>query len=131
VLIPGATTPVLNQAGDGIYTCRVYNTSYPACDEISAPVFVSGIKGLDDQSARIAVYPNPANGFVNISSYLEDISLDKILLLDMNGSVIKMYELNRNGKFEMQLDLKDVASGIYVLQFIGPNTGIVKKLVLN
>ena len=131
VLIAGANSPVLNQAGDGIYTCRVYNTAYPACDESSAPVFVSGIEGVDNASAKIAVFPNPAKGLVNIASYLEGTRMDNISIIDMNGTVVKTYDLNSDGKFEMQLDLSDLASGVYVIHFIGPKTGIVKKVILN
>jgi hypothetical protein len=62
------------------------------------------------------VYPNPAHDQLTIN-LKENSGQVVVQMLDLNGCVIMNF-----GKFNLstfQLDMSDVASGLYVLQVIG------------
>ncbi|MCR6642905.1 MAG: cellulase family glycosylhydrolase [Sporocytophaga sp.] len=65
-------------------------------------------------ASKVTVYPMPANGLINISQ--EEMSYNKVVMMDMTGNVIKTKTLS--GLTE-ELPLQNVSRGIYMLELTG------------
>ncbi len=73
----------------------------------------------------IEVYPNPSNGLVNVS-VSEDATVQ---ILDLNGKqVVLQADVKANVKSEM--NVSDLANGIYVIKIANDNFVSTKKLVI-
>ncbi len=79
----------------------------------------------DASDASIAVYPNPANGILNVVS-TEDA---RILLLDLNGKAV-MSELSVNANQRREINTTDLAAGVYMLKIANDNFISMKKIVI-
>ncbi|PWI29049.1 hypothetical protein DI383_13895 [Flavobacteriaceae bacterium LYZ1037] len=81
-----------------------------------------------DLNSSISVYPNPSNGAVTIKN--SGIALNNAVVTDINGRVIKSFNLNGMTQ-DKQLDLRSmVSSGIYFMTISSENGSIVKKLII-
>jgi hypothetical protein len=83
------------------------------------------IKSPNESSIKI--YPNPANGRISIFS--PDFGFDKIVVTNLNGK--NLFEQNVESPIKSNLDINlDLPSGIYILNLIGRNERISRKLVV-
>ena len=74
------------------------------------------------------VYPNPANGSVNIvSQFIDGATIIK--LIDLNGRIV--LEGNYNFENKINLNLQNISSGVYILNL--NNNGVMynHKLIIN
>lgn len=92
------------------------------CDSISITI---SPKGINDFAASIGLnyYPNPVNTILNIS-LREDVDFK---LFNPTGSLVRMERL-MNGKHT--LDLSDLSSGVYLIQFQNKNGSYHNKLII-
>lgn len=72
----------------------------------------------------VSVYPNPANNLVNISNTK---NIETVSITDMNGRVVKSQKFD--GVTNAQLNISDLASGVYVIDVIAEGVSTVKKIV--
>ena len=74
------------------------------------------------------VYPNPANGSVNIVSQFID-GATTVKLIDLNGRIV--FEGNYNFENKINVDLQNISSGVYILNL--NNNGVMynHKLIIN
>ena len=74
------------------------------------------------------VYPNPANGSVNIVSQFID-GATTVKLIDLNGRIV--FEGNYNFENKINVDLQNISSGVYILNL--NNNGVIynHKLIIN
>ena len=87
------------------------------------------VRGEDQKTGKVLVYPNPSNGKVNVildnsSNNIYDVSLN-----DISGRIIKQWKAVTNNS--IQID--NLASGIYSLRVVNRETGeqTVEKIVVN
>ncbi len=85
-------------------------------------IFDVNVEEIEDLAVRI--YPNPTSGLLNIE--LED-GIDQMLVVSMSGTVIQI-ENNLNAGMNT-VDLNDLASGTYVLQFIKGDEVFTKRII--
>ena len=72
-----------------------------------------------------AVYPNPATQYVNVSS---EEPMGKLVLLDLNGRVVKT--VSADGNRNCQVGMDEVSVGVYLLQVTyGDNQVRVFKVI--
>jgi len=77
-------------------------------------------------SSKFNVYPNPATNVVNITNS-ENVLVNQITIYDVTGKQLSTQ--NYNNETQLQLNVENLASGIYMLH-LETNQGIaVKKLV--
>lgn len=71
---------------------------------------------IDDQKSevRLILYPNPAEGSVNIEVLDQVESMQQIDIMDLNGRIIKQIRLNDQSKVKIQVE--DLPNGIYLIQ---------------
>jgi len=105
---------------------NVYLTKYDNFKLSALPTRPSYLSTSEFVTSKFNVFPNPVTDIVTITNN-ENIGIEQIEVLDISGKTIK--SLNYNKENEVQLNLGDFASGMYLLH-IKTNEGVaVKKVV--
>ena len=74
--------------------------------------------------------PNPSSGNVKIS-FSEILNLDtKIEIIDLLGKKYEVSSYFQNSSNEIEIDLKHLTKGSYVIKIYSDNEIITKKIVL-
>ena len=99
---------------------------YPAGDGKYSIVNIT--KGsIENEDKALFVYPNPSTGIFNIS--LEGVNGDiQIKVLDLRGKEYSNFKFS--GLTSTQLDLTDLATGVYFISFCGKDFSEVKKIII-
>jgi len=83
------------------------------------------------QAERFFISPNPVSRVLKISNLLPDAGLIDIVLLTMEGKVVKEISGFQSAiTGELLLDLQGLAPGVYLLQLNTKNDRAVKKLII-
>ncbi len=94
--------------------------------------FYFSTTGISDKTMNnnISVYPNPSDGIFNIS--IEGVNEKiQVKVFDIHGNNHRFFEINKQGNLSTkQLDLSDLAAGVYFITFTGENFSNVKKIVI-
>lgn len=81
-----------------------------------------------DLDNSVSIYPNPSNGAVTIKN--SGTALNSAVVTDINGRVIKSYDLNGT-TLDQELDLSSVvSSGLYFMTISSDKGSIVKKMII-
>lgn len=107
------------------YAFDDYATSF-YFDNINVTEATAGIK--DNAITSLTVSPNPANDFVTIANN-ENVLVDGVVLTDLNGRTVKT--LKFAGVTEAQVNVSDLASGIYMMTISSEKGATTKKIVKN
>ena len=92
-------------------------------------VTTTGVVGLNDNLvAKLSVFPNPANNSVTISNG-ENILLNDVQITDINGRTVKSVKLN--GVSEIQINVAELSSGVYMMNISSDMGTTTKKIVKN
>ena len=84
-------------------------------------------RSIENNEETILIYPNPSTGIFNIS--IEGvIGAIQIKVFDLRGKEYSDFELN--GSVSKQIDLTDLATGVYFLSITGYNFSQIKKIVI-
>ncbi|MFN3756264.1 MAG: T9SS type A sorting domain-containing protein [Flavobacterium sp.] len=77
--------------------------------------------GVDDFSTakKVVIYPNPAK---DILSFDVNVAIDKVGIYSHSGSFIREMKLNSMDIGTFTIDISDLSSGIYLLEFKGNQT---------
>ena len=103
--------------GNGSYTITLIVTN--ACGSDTATFTTNVNIGLEDNplSNSLSVYPNPASYTVNVNFNAVSSGDAVIRLLDAQGrEVIRRNERAAGGEFKANLDVSDLASGMYMIE---------------
>lgn len=90
-------------------------------------------QGVDEiiNENDIAVYPNPSNGYLNISLQADDQTRLQIYVMDLVGQVLVEKELAfTKGQSVHKLDLNNLPNGIYLIRFRNGEQQFSKKINL-
>lgn len=107
-----STNQTLEITESGVYTVMVTDLNCSTSDEIQITVYTC--TGIDELSiSQIQVYPNPTIGTI----YFENLNskFDKFIIYNENGQVVKESVINNL----TAIDVKQLSSGLYVIDFIG------------
>lgn len=88
-----------------------------------------GITYITNNELSIQLYPNPTNDktIIEINGLKEQAD---VLLYDIYGRIIRTYLFNiEQGKLE--INVRDIAKGVYNLKVVNSNNNITRKLILN
>lgn len=103
--------------GNGSYTVTLVVTNACGSDTMTYNINVN--IGIDENplAHSLNVYPNPADYLVKVSFTAVNSADAVIRLLDAQGrEVIRSVERAAGGKFNYDLDVSDLASGIYLIE---------------
>lgn len=82
----------------------------------------------DILASKFTVYPNPANNMINIAN-AENILVNGVVITDLNGRTVK--NVSYNGVTEAQINVSDLASGMYMMTVSSDKGTMTKKIVKN
>ena len=100
-------------------------TNSVGCDSIITLDLIY-ISGLESQlSNKTQIYPNPAKNQVSITS---DMVIGQLFLRNLQGEMLKSIFINNN---ELKLDISELRSGIYILEFSHKNIIWNKKIIIS
>lgn len=124
----GATIIAL-EAGIGThsYSYEVVN-EFGCANSVSLPIVIDVCIGIEDMNTQSInkVYPNPAVGVV----YFSIIENSDVSVYDLSGNLIQSFFLKKGTH---QLDVSEMASGIYMVRILNHHSGnsTIEKLILN
>ena len=87
---------------------------------------VLSVKGVE--ASDFSVYPNPTNNILNISNKTNDL-INTVQITDLTGKTIK--ESNFIAKSSIQMNIGDIAAGVYMMTIKTDKGSITKKIVKN
>lgn len=93
--------------------------------------FVKAGFELEPDAEELSIYPNPASDYFNFELVLEEqVDLD-ITIYDVNGRMVsKVKELNCEGTYTKQVNISDLASGVYIVLVRGEDVHFSKRLIV-
>ncbi|KYG82515.1 YCF48-related protein [Roseivirga echinicomitans] len=125
--LTGETNRTLQVSDDGNYTVRV--TSGAGCAVVSEPVAATSI--LDDGPLRnelVLIYPNPSKGIFKVKFPNPFNDKHQLSLIDGDGKSHWSVK-NFNGN-EVEVNIPNLVSGVYVLHISSPKRGAYSIKVL-
>ena len=125
-----ATTEDLANVGMGFYT--LVTTDAAGCKTEIGPIEVSNLSDTKNPewADQVAIYPNPTSGrvFVVLSDELSNKAID-LVVYDARGRL--MLEQHGARQKRLELDLSDLASGLYSILIRMEGGVAVKKIAVN
>ena len=86
------------------------------------------LKNNDFLNSKFSISPNPANDFITLSNS-DNISVKSISLTDLNGRVVK--QISYSDASNIQVNVADLASGMYLMNITSDQGTATKKVVKN
>ncbi len=114
-------SPVHSYNTPGIYVVSLAITSLDGCSAFALDTIKVTNKGVSIADPgrllpeNIAVYPNPTSQTVNIQLDLHAAKMVELQLMDMTGKQVRAKSFLASQKELMQLDIADLATGVYFL----------------
>ena len=91
------------------------NDALIVCFDSTGHLIPDGISNLNQQTeSLINVYPNPANDKITVSIKEYTVKGGSLVLMDVEGKVVKSVVVK---SAECSIDVKDLAAGVYLLQY--------------
>ncbi|MCB2207465.1 MAG: DUF2271 domain-containing protein [Bacteroidetes bacterium] len=94
--------------------------------------FIPETTGIEFQKLEneLLIFPNPGNGFFTIDKF--PVETERISIMDHSGKTIRTwYQDELIYSESLQLDLRDLSSGIYMLSLNVKGQSISRKLIKN
>lgn len=94
----------------------------------SAADTLLGVESVTLAENKFSVFPNPASNLISISNS-ENILVNEITITDLNGRVVKQSKYNNTS--EIQINVSDLASGMYLMNITSDQGSATKKIIKN
>lgn len=94
---------------------------------------VNVISSLSNDSfslQNLTIYPNPSQGKFNIQFFTASSTDFQLSIYDLRGRSILRHNYDAYGQFRKELDLSQLASGIYLLELSDGYRRVTKKIIL-
>jgi len=107
--------------GRGIFT----SINYLSTEPISQNKYVL--------KSSMKLFPNPANGFINVDFVLSQSETAIVNIYDIRGSLISSQNLGTKsaGQVSHQLEISDLKAGAYILQLKAGSQTATQKFIKN
>lgn len=98
---------------------------YPAKDGEYSVMKVGRETQSVGNEAAVALYPNPANSVVTITS---GSTIDEMHIYDVNGRLVGSF---RPGDRQSEINIENYENGVYVVKILTKSTSYIKRLIVN
>jgi hypothetical protein len=134
-IITGMLNPVHMYTEPGIYTVAFIVSNANCMDVKEMQITVKGnVTGISEiEGAAFSVYPNPvSSGSTTVRMNLKERESELVMhLIDAAGRIVKTEKLTRaEGQVQMELQVGDLANGVYQLLVNGKNFSTATKITL-
>ena len=109
---------------------RLVQTDYDGISEGFEPIAVRCESAPVD---GYSVYPNPADGLLNIDIELENYQGDDVSIevIDISGKIIQLQQVQlTRGYNHLEVDLSEIPSGVYMINFAGTKDYIKESRIV-
>lgn len=93
--------------------------------DMGAYEFGGMVANFEKNKKSFSVFPNPVNGILFIQS---DIQIEKAILVNMQGQIVREWNDNKNGLFQLNMD--EFPTGAYFIKLCDSKTQYLKKIIL-
>jgi hypothetical protein len=125
----GSTNRTLQVSQSGIYSVTVTNEwGCEGTDQIN--VTITGIENIDGYNVDIELYPNPSKGIFTLLINSDILSEMIIQLTDLQGKIVYNNDIDMTKTYQSNIDVSNLAEGIYYLKVITGDNLKVKKLII-
>lgn len=90
----------------------------------------TSIKNISPLDSQVNIYPNPANGYINVNLDLENEESIIINAITTTGKLIFTQKTGQIKNSNVILNISNWNSGIYFIQIQGNNSQITKRIVV-
>lgn len=113
----GTYIVIINEA-ENCGVANSINNGYPAITN-------NGLASVNDHFAsNFSVYPNPATNVINVANSADVIN--NVTITDLNGRTVKQVTAGVN---EAQINISDLAQGVYILNATSNGKSFTQKIV--
>jgi hypothetical protein len=115
---------------DGVYTITLSATDNEGnVGSCSFELTVESQLGVasNQLNASVEIYPNPARKVMNIGNSA-DTQLERVLIYDLNGRLIQSVDLSNMDR-EVSVNVANLASGVYLVQFEAQGVTAIRRLI--
>ena len=132
---PGVTDGFFDPAvaGPGIHTITYIYTDANGCSNFAEQsIEVISTLGIEDFEHQLSlnIYPNPTDQYLNINIQSETQKELQINLTNQLGMIVLNKNISVNGEINTQLDVSNIAGGVYLLNFTGDQINQTRKIVI-
>ena len=109
---------------------RHFNVSDELIIILDDVVVTTGELGTSNNAlaSQFSVYPNPANNVINIAN-AENILVNAVSIVDINGRTVKSVKFDNVAS--AQINISDLATGVYMMNISSDKGTTTKKIVKN
>jgi len=86
------------------------------------------LKNSEFLNSKFSVSPNPANDFISVTNS-DNILVSGISITDLNGRVVKQNSYSNVS--DIQVNVSDLASGMYMMNIVSDKGAFTKKIIKN
>ena len=123
--------PSHTYATSGTYTVTLTVTNSCGTSTTTSNITITIVGMEEGLNFNVNVYPNPANGLVNIAAELPGNQDIKVSLLSSLGQVIRTDALGtQSGSFSHKLDVSELAAGLYFVRLEANDRKAMIRLVV-
>jgi len=127
----GAANPVHTYTTPGTYTATLTCTNACGTDSMSVVINVMNVGIVDDMENTITVYPNPSNGFINISFYTQANKQYNLSIHNVLGQILSNELISGTGQnIIIQKDMSSYANGVYYLRIRAEDLNLIRSFVI-
>lgn len=113
----------------GLYYFGIHNNTPVGATEtflfLDTIVISTNLSTNDFLASSISVYPNPTKNLVNVSNTTNAV-VKNISIVDLNGRTVRSLDVNAT---ETQVNISELASGIYMMNVNTDQGSVIKKIV--
>lgn len=115
---------------EGMYKVKYATGSYNGWDSIKVIIKTVGMEKVQ-QATSFLIFPNPARSLIIVEYELDKAEMISIEMKDAFGQTVKTVEHNVRyaGRNKKEVDISELASGIYMIQVHYSDKTIVKRFV--
>ncbi len=109
--------------GNDTLTYEICDNTDGFCLSAKAIITVNNPLGIESNTSKINIYPNPSSDYIHVDGISADYTID---MISLNGK--QVYNANQNGR--ASIDCRDLPKGLYSLRITENNTIQNYKIIL-
>ncbi len=129
-------------AKDGVFNVSLIVTNQNCRDTLTKTITVKKLGGGREESSpavkptalfegitSVKVYPNPTEGFINLTLELAKAKAISLAIYDLSGRLLMTEEVEETKKYITKYNLTGVAQGMYILKIVAGGETISVKIM--